>query len=226
MTQPVTVILRGGVYPQTETMVFTPADSGTKECPVTYRAYPGEKPVISGGNVIRDWKADDSDQSRTRCEGKLWRATVPAGEAGRPWRFKPALHQRRAPDTGQSSEQGLVPPHGWPHLQKQFAWILFPRRRREAVEEPARSHRCRLSLLGNIHHHVRNVDTDACLVELHEPAPWAMDAGSGNNGTTSRTSSKNWMSLVSGIWIEPRTPSTTIRCRAKPWRTSKSSPRR
>ena len=68
LTKPVTVMLRGGVYPQTEPIVFTAADSGTKECPVTYQAYPGEKPVISGGDVIRGWQADDSEQSQTRCE--------------------------------------------------------------------------------------------------------------------------------------------------------------
>ena len=49
---PVTVYLRGGTYYVTETVRFTPEDSGTKECPVTYAAYPGEKPVLVGGRRI------------------------------------------------------------------------------------------------------------------------------------------------------------------------------
>ena len=37
LTKPVTVMLRGGVYPQAEPIVFTPADSGTRRVPLPTR---------------------------------------------------------------------------------------------------------------------------------------------------------------------------------------------
>src|SRR5712664_1073855 len=49
----VTVWLRGGTYYLPQTLVFTPEDSGTKQTPVTYAAFPGEEPVISGGIRLR-----------------------------------------------------------------------------------------------------------------------------------------------------------------------------
>ena len=49
---PVTIVLRGGVYHLDSPLVLTPEDSGTEECPVIWQAYPGEKPVISGGRVV------------------------------------------------------------------------------------------------------------------------------------------------------------------------------
>lgn len=45
----VNVYLRGGTYYLAAPLVFTAADSGTKDAPVIYLAYAQEKPVISGG---------------------------------------------------------------------------------------------------------------------------------------------------------------------------------
>ena len=53
---PVTVQIRGGVYYVSETITFTPQDSGTKECPISYVAYPGEKPELIGGRRITGFK--------------------------------------------------------------------------------------------------------------------------------------------------------------------------
>ncbi len=52
LDKPVTVMVRGGTYYLGETLVFGPQDSGTADCPIAYVAYPGEQPVISGGQVI------------------------------------------------------------------------------------------------------------------------------------------------------------------------------
>ena len=49
---PITVMIKGGTYFLDNTIVFGPQDSGTKGFPITYMAYPGEKPVISGGKRI------------------------------------------------------------------------------------------------------------------------------------------------------------------------------
>lgn len=56
--RPATVALRGGTYFLAEPLVFTPEDSGTAAAPVTYAAYPGEKPVLSGGTRLTGWKAE------------------------------------------------------------------------------------------------------------------------------------------------------------------------
>ncbi len=55
-TEPVVVFLRGGTYYLSESLVLTQQDSGTADCPITYRAYPGETPVLSGGQPIRGWQ--------------------------------------------------------------------------------------------------------------------------------------------------------------------------
>ena len=52
LTQPVTVMVRGGRYYLESTFDLTAADSGTAQAPVTYTAYPGETPVISGGRPL------------------------------------------------------------------------------------------------------------------------------------------------------------------------------
>lgn len=56
LKQPVTVFLRGGTYFLQETLSFTAEDSGTKDFPIIYKAYREEKPVISGGRIIKGWQ--------------------------------------------------------------------------------------------------------------------------------------------------------------------------
>ena len=51
-----TVLIRGGVYAQKETLRFGPEDSGTETHAITYAAYPGEKVVLSGGRTITGWQ--------------------------------------------------------------------------------------------------------------------------------------------------------------------------
>ena len=72
--RPYRVLVRGGTYRLAKALVFTPADSGAAEAPVTYAAYPAEKPVVSGGRLVTGW---------TPGAGKLWTATIPEVKAGR-----------------------------------------------------------------------------------------------------------------------------------------------
>ena len=67
--KPVRVLVREGTYRVLAPIVFTAADSGTVEAPVVYAAWPGEKPVISGGVLIGPWEKTD---------GPLWTAVVRA----------------------------------------------------------------------------------------------------------------------------------------------------
>ena len=43
------VFLRGGTYYLPAALVFTAEDSGTKDAPVVFQNYQGEKAVVSGG---------------------------------------------------------------------------------------------------------------------------------------------------------------------------------
>jgi len=72
LSEPVTVMIRGGKYFLDEPVIFNKADSGTKDCPITYMAYPGEKPIISGGRRIEaDWKP--YKDSIMVCNVKDWK---------------------------------------------------------------------------------------------------------------------------------------------------------
>lgn len=78
MKSPVTVMVRGGAYYLAKPLVLTAEDSGSEQCSITYRAYPGEKPIISGGRPIAGWK---------KGEGELWTASIPEVKAGQ-WYFQ------------------------------------------------------------------------------------------------------------------------------------------
>ena len=76
---PVNVVLRGGLYELREAIVFTPADSGTAESPVTYSSYRGERAVLSGGiRLTGIWR---------QTPGKpYWQLDVPRAHGGQ-WTF-------------------------------------------------------------------------------------------------------------------------------------------
>ena len=67
MTEDVTVYLRGGEYSLAAAFVLDQADSGTNGFNVVWRAYPNEKPVLSGGQQITGW---------TSVGGGIWKAPV------------------------------------------------------------------------------------------------------------------------------------------------------
>ncbi|MDR1962696.1 MAG: right-handed parallel beta-helix repeat-containing protein [Planctomycetaceae bacterium] len=52
----VEIMIRGGVYPVTETFTLESQDSGTVTAPIVYRAFPGEQPVFSGGVTVQGFK--------------------------------------------------------------------------------------------------------------------------------------------------------------------------
>ena len=77
-SEALTVMLRGGTYLLSKPFVLRPEDSGTEGCPVTYMAYPGETPVLSGGRRITGWKP---------ANGKLWVTQIAEVKAGT-WTFR------------------------------------------------------------------------------------------------------------------------------------------
>ncbi len=70
----IVVLIRQGIYTLTEPLIFTPEDGGERvetnlpsgafewhhlrDNYVTYAAYPGEEPVITGATLVTDWKKD------------------------------------------------------------------------------------------------------------------------------------------------------------------------
>lgn len=75
LTRPVTVYVRGGTYILSEPLVFTVADSGTEKTPISYTAFRGETPLLSGGKRITGWEKAG--------RGKLWQAQVPGVREGK-----------------------------------------------------------------------------------------------------------------------------------------------
>jgi len=69
MTGNITVFLRGGEHQLSESFVLGATDGGRNGFTVSYKAYPDEKPVITGGKQITGW---------TQVSGKnYWVADVP-----------------------------------------------------------------------------------------------------------------------------------------------------
>ncbi len=101
---PVTVLIRGGRYELAETLVFGPEDSGTAKAPITYAAYQGERPVLSGGRRLAGW-------SHTR--DPKWRVHLPGVLAGG-WRFHQLFvsgrraQRARTPDVGFFRTEGEI----------------------------------------------------------------------------------------------------------------------
>jgi len=109
-----TVQLRGGTYYLSEPFVLKPEDSG-----VTYMAYPGERPVISGGRKIEGWTKGErsiwsapvllvrrffSAREDFLCRHTCLVAALPRCELGIP----PALCERAARATGADAEFRLL----------------------------------------------------------------------------------------------------------------------
>ncbi|MEU7476572.1 ricin-type beta-trefoil lectin domain protein [Lentzea sp. NPDC042327] len=67
MSGDIQVYLRGGNYPVTSTVEFTPGDSGTNGHRVLYSAYQDEVPVLSGGVPVTGW---------TQHSGNIWKAPL------------------------------------------------------------------------------------------------------------------------------------------------------
>jgi len=171
---PITVLLRGGTYPLSKPLVFTAADSGTALGPVTYAADAGETPVVSGGMPIRGWQLDDSPQSRTRCDGKLWRAELPKGPDGAVWRFNQLfVNGQRRPRARIPNQREFLRTEG-PVSKDDSRSFYF---RDGDLKQWTNPHDIVLIVYHSWEtsiHHIRSLDTEANLVTLREGAPWPM----------------------------------------------------
>lgn len=69
LTKPVEVLIRGGTYYLSSPLRFYQSDSGSEACPIRYKAYPGETPVLSGGRAMNNWSLYSGDIYRCSVAG-------------------------------------------------------------------------------------------------------------------------------------------------------------
>ncbi|MBV9258654.1 MAG: hypothetical protein JO215_11610, partial [Ktedonobacteraceae bacterium] len=72
MTHDITVYVEGGTYRLSQPLTFDARDSGTNGHNVIYKAFPEQRPVISGGVPVTDWERVDGSKN-------LWSAPIPEG---------------------------------------------------------------------------------------------------------------------------------------------------
>ena len=110
LSEPVTVMVRGGTYFLDETLVFSQEDSGTKDYPITYTAYPGEKPVISGGRKIAGpWKP---------YNGKIMVCSLEEVKEGE-WNFRQLFVD------GQRQTRARIPSEGYYFAEEALGDVAF-----------------------------------------------------------------------------------------------------
>ena len=78
ITESVRVIVMDGTYTLKEPFILTPKDSGTKECPISYEAAAGARPVFTGGRIISGFKQGDNG---------IWQTNIPDVANGK-WYFE------------------------------------------------------------------------------------------------------------------------------------------
>lgn len=78
LKEPLTVMVRSGKYYLDKTLVLGSEDSGTRDCPITYTAYPGEHPILSGGRKVTGWKP---------YKERILRCKLPEAKGGK-WKFR------------------------------------------------------------------------------------------------------------------------------------------
>ncbi len=92
------VYLRTGTYRLRRPFRLTVDDNGRGGAAVTYAAYPGERPVLSGGRRIGRWR---------RGEDGVWRARIPSVANGR-WRFNQLFVNGRRRTRARTPNEGYL----------------------------------------------------------------------------------------------------------------------
>lgn len=85
LVQPVTVMVLDGTYYLDEPLELSGQDSGTAESPLTITAFPGHRPVLSGGRKIEGWKPSGNG---------IVQALLPDVKSG-DWNFRQLFHNGR-----------------------------------------------------------------------------------------------------------------------------------
>src|SRR6266487_5300781 len=96
-----TILLHGGVHRLAEPIVFTPEDSGASaEKPFTIAALGKEKPVLSGGVRLSNWK-------QAVGQPGLWQADARA-QLGDNWQFRSLFINSRRATRARTPNEGAL----------------------------------------------------------------------------------------------------------------------
>ncbi len=177
ITGSVKVLLRGGTYYIEKPIVLGPEHSGTKDAPTIFAAYPGEKPIISGGRAITGWKKPD---------GPLWTTAIEDVKRGQ-WYFRELflngrrLTPARTPNDGWFRADSFVfdgkekhPWKGTGRAGKSKTAIVFQGediRKWPGIDDAVAVvyHSWTTS-----RHHIKSVDTENRIVRFTAPSAWQM----------------------------------------------------
>lgn len=194
----VTVLVRGGTYRLTRTVVFGPDDSGPGDSMVTYAAWPGETPVFTSGQEITSWKP--LTEAPPGLPEKAFGHVQVADVSGRFHALFDAdglLPRARStgfiPRDGGSRDELHFPAgrlKNWPNIEDieivvrpHHAWIvnILPLK---SVDEPQQIARTSIAATYAMNglHFLR--DTESCWVEnaleeLDEPGEWVLNTKQG-----------------------------------------------
>jgi hypothetical protein len=106
MTGDITVYVRAGTYPQTTTLSFGNADSGNGGFYVKYMAYPGERPLVTGGKRITGWTVFDAANN-------IYSADAGAGAFRQLYVNGVKAIRARSPNLGANGEANFDRLSGW-----------------------------------------------------------------------------------------------------------------
>ncbi len=115
---PIEVSFLEGTYFIEQPVVFSPEDSGTGQAPITYSAFPGTSPVISGGYQIPGWVRSRLGKT---IGTEVWMSELADVKSGK-WNFKELFikgtrcPRTRLPETGYYHFTNLVEStgeHNW-----------------------------------------------------------------------------------------------------------------
>jgi hypothetical protein len=110
-----TISLRGGTYFLREPIVITPDHSGQQTAPVRIQAYPGERPVLSGGRILKGWKAAKIG------EQTVWQLEIPEVRSGQ-WFFRQLWVNNQLAQRARHPNTGLLLIAELPDVTKDTPW--------------------------------------------------------------------------------------------------------
>ncbi|MDQ0873656.1 hypothetical protein QFZ77_002315 [Paenibacillus sp. V4I3] len=131
MTGDITVYLRGGTYFQSSTLTFEPEDSGLNGYNIIYKAYPGETPIISGGQPITGWQLMSAGLYKAPVDSLDFRQLYINGDrgvrartpnAGSFYRLKSFDNDNKTIKVNLSEADGLVGGSGTAEMVIQTHW--------------------------------------------------------------------------------------------------------
>jgi len=155
---PVTVQIREATYRLAAPFVLEPQDSGTSEAPVTYEAFPGERPVLSGGRRLTGFMQ----------KGPVWECAIPEVRSGG-WYFRQLFVN------GQRRPRARIPSEGFLRV----AGTLSPPREKSGfifragdLQAWKRLQDVNIILMHSWEtsiHPIKSIDEKACAVEFTAP---------------------------------------------------------